>query len=213
MFMTYKKRPYRMCDDDYICQSMEMVGSGGGVLQLHCESGNIIEYLENKLLVRGAHSSHRLPVSLPRLGRGGGHQPGGQDGRGHQLPYLRGAPEHPAGPGTHQAGPGLTASCIWTESCPQYLLLVRRGDGHVWVPLAKIGPAPASRRRSRPGRPVARTGTGPHRPSPPAIMLPSSSGTEASRLGQHFRGPQKGRSVPFGSPGVETIVLFDVQRR
>ena len=47
MFMTYKKRPGRMCDDDYICNAMEMVAKGGGVLQLHCESGNIIEYLEN----------------------------------------------------------------------------------------------------------------------------------------------------------------------
>jgi dihydroorotase-like cyclic amidohydrolase len=35
MFMTYKKRPFRMCDD-YICKAMEMVSSGGGVLQLHC---------------------------------------------------------------------------------------------------------------------------------------------------------------------------------
>ena len=31
-----------MCDDDYICQAMESVAAGGGVLQLHCESGNII---------------------------------------------------------------------------------------------------------------------------------------------------------------------------
>ena len=43
MFMTYKKRPGRMCDDDYICNAMELVAKGGGVLQLHCESGNIIE--------------------------------------------------------------------------------------------------------------------------------------------------------------------------
>ena len=61
MFMTYKKRPYRMCDDDYICQSMEMVAKGGGVLQLHCESGNIIEYLENKLLAEG----HTHPTDFP----------------------------------------------------------------------------------------------------------------------------------------------------
>ena len=34
MFMTYKKRPGRMCDDDYICNAMELVARGGGVLQL-----------------------------------------------------------------------------------------------------------------------------------------------------------------------------------
>ena len=62
MFMTYKKRPFRMCDDDYICQAMDLVASGGGVLQLHCESGNIIEYLENKLIEEG----HTHPTDFPR---------------------------------------------------------------------------------------------------------------------------------------------------
>jgi dihydropyrimidinase len=58
--MTYKKRPFRMCDD-YICKAMEMVSSGGGVLQLHCESGNIIEYLKNKLIAEG----HTHPTDFP----------------------------------------------------------------------------------------------------------------------------------------------------
>ena len=62
MFMTYKKRPFRMCDDDYICQALDLVASGGGVLQLHCESGNIIEYLENKLIEEG----HTHPTDFPR---------------------------------------------------------------------------------------------------------------------------------------------------
>ena len=31
MFMTYKKRPGRMCDDDLICQAMEQVAAGFGL--------------------------------------------------------------------------------------------------------------------------------------------------------------------------------------
>ena len=65
MFMTYKKRPYRMCDDDFICQTMDMVAKGGGVLQLHCESGNIIEYLENKLLAEGHTHPTDFPAACP----------------------------------------------------------------------------------------------------------------------------------------------------
>ena len=61
MFMTYKKRPGRMCDDDYLCQAMELVSKGGGMMQLHCESGNIIEYLENKLIAEG----HTHPTDFP----------------------------------------------------------------------------------------------------------------------------------------------------
>ena len=68
MFMTYKKRPFRMCDDDNICKAMEIVGAGGGVLQLHCESGNIIEYLENKLIAEGHTHPTDFPRALSRLG-------------------------------------------------------------------------------------------------------------------------------------------------
>ena len=65
MFMTYKKRPFRMCDDDYICEAMELVAGGGGVLQLHCESGNIIEYLENKLIADGHTHPTDFPAACP----------------------------------------------------------------------------------------------------------------------------------------------------
>ncbi|GIT44685.1 MAG: hypothetical protein Ct9H300mP11_26210 [Chloroflexota bacterium] len=54
-----------MCDDDYICNAMEMVAKGGGVPQLHCESGNIIEYLENKLMAEGPTHPTDFPKSMP----------------------------------------------------------------------------------------------------------------------------------------------------
>ena len=53
MFMSYKKNQIRMCTDDFICQVMETVSKGGGIVQLHCESGNIIDYLENQLISQG----------------------------------------------------------------------------------------------------------------------------------------------------------------
>ena len=65
MFMTYKKRPGRMCDDDYICEAMELVAKGGGMLQMHCESGNIIDYLENKLIAEGHTHPTDFPAACP----------------------------------------------------------------------------------------------------------------------------------------------------
>ena len=49
----------------YICNAMEMVAKGGGVLQLHCESGNIIEYLENKLIAEGHTHPTDFPAACP----------------------------------------------------------------------------------------------------------------------------------------------------
>src|SRR5205809_986935 len=50
LFMTYKKRPNRMCSDDFICRAMARIASLGGVTQLHCESGDVLNYLEEKAL-------------------------------------------------------------------------------------------------------------------------------------------------------------------
>ena len=41
------------------------MGRSGGVLQLHCESGNIIEYLENKLLGEGHTHPTDFPAACP----------------------------------------------------------------------------------------------------------------------------------------------------
>ena len=208
VFMTYKKRPGRMCDDDYICEAMEMTARGGGVLQLHCESGNIIEYLENKLIAEG-HTHPEYFPSPARLGRGGGYQPRHRHGRGHALPHLRRPPEHPPGAGAHQAGPGA-GQRIWTETCPQYLLLSDAQMAQVG-PLAKIGPAPASRGRPRPGRPVGRAGAGPHFHRVQRPLAPPA-GAEKAGLGQHLRDTRR-RICPLRLAGHRDAGASDVQRR
>jgi dihydroorotase-like cyclic amidohydrolase len=202
MFMTYKKRPYRMCDDDYICQAMEMVAKGGGVLQLHCESGNIIEYLENKLIAEGHTHPTDFPSSYPDWAEEEAIN------RAVKMAMATRCPTYVVHLSTQlglerikQAqGQGQP---VWTETCPQYLLL---SDAEMarYGPLAKIGPP-------------LRPDDGPDRD---ALWRGLERGHVSIVASDHAPYPQElkqvgwdnifvdaeGWSVPFGSPGVETIV-------
>ena len=65
MFMTYKARQYRMCSDDFICQAMEIISKHGGITQLHCENGDILDYLENKFISEGQVHPRYYPHACP----------------------------------------------------------------------------------------------------------------------------------------------------
>ena len=202
MFMTYKKRPYRMCDDDYICETMAMVARGGGVLQLHCESGNIIEYLENKLVAEG----HTHPTDFP-----GACPDWAEEEAINRAIMMAGATNCPTYVVHLSTQLGLErikqaqamGQRIWTESCPQYLLLSDE-EMAKYGPLAKIGP---------PLRPA-------DGPDQDALWRGLEQGYISIAASDHAPYPQElkqvgwdnifvdpeGRSVPFGSPGVETLV-------
>ena len=202
MFMTYKKRPGRMCDDDYICEAMEMVARGGGVLQLHCESGNIIEYLENKLIADGHTHPEFFPVACPDWA---------EEEAINRAIAMAGATRCPTYVVHLSTQLGLErikqaqamGQPIWTETCPQYLLLSDAEMAKVG-PLAKIGP---------PLRPE-------DGPDQDALWRGLEQGHTSIVASDHSPHPQElkqvgwdnifvtpeGASVPFGSPGLETIV-------
>ena len=202
MFMTYKKRPYRMCDDDYICQAMEMVARGGGVLQLHCESGNIIEYLENKLLSEG----HTHPTDFPSACPDWAEEEA--INRAVKMAAATSCPTYVVHLSTQLGLERIKQAQalgqrIWTESCPQYLLLSDE-EMAKYGPLAKIGP---------PLRPA-------DGPDQDALWRGLEQGHISITASDHAPYPQElkqvgwdnifvdpnGASVPFGSPGVETLV-------
>jgi dihydropyrimidinase len=92
---------------------------------------------------------------------------------------------------------------VWTESCPQYLLLSDAELGQ-WGPLAKIGP---------PLRPAG----GPNQPAlwkgleqgyiscVASDHAPASQELKQPGWKNIFVGPN-GAVIPFGSPGIETLV-------
>ena len=202
MFMTYKKRPGRMCDDDYICNAMDMVAQGGGVLQLHCESGNIIEYLENKLIGEGHTHPTDFPTACPDWAEEEAINRAVKMGAATRCPtYVVHLSTQLGLERIKQAQ--AQGQLVWTETCPQYLLLSDAEMAKVG-PLAKIGP---------PLRPE----DGPDRD---ALWRGLEQGHTSIVASDHSPHPQElkqvgwdnifvtpeGASVPFGSPGLETIV-------
>ncbi len=202
MFMTYKKRPYRMCDDDYICQSMEMVAAGGGVLQLHCESGNIIEYLENKLIEQGHTHPTDFPTACPDWAEEEAVNRAVKMAVATKCPTFVVHLSTQLGLERIKQAQG-SGQRIWTESCPQYLLLSDAAMAQ-YGPLAKIGPP--LRPEDGPDRDALWRGleqghisivASDHAPYPQELKQPGWDNIFVDN---------QGRSVPFGSPGVETIV-------
>ena len=122
MFMTYKKRPNRMCDDDYICKAMELVAAGGGVLQLHCESGNIIEYLESKLIAEGHTHPTDFPSACPDWAEEEAINRAIQMGAATQCPTYVVHLSTQLGLERIKQAQAL-GQRVWTETCPHYLLL------------------------------------------------------------------------------------------
>ena len=202
MFMTYKKRPGRMCDDDYICNAMDLVSRGGGVLQLHCESGNIIEYLENKLIGEGHTHPTDFPTACPDWAEEEAINRAIQMGAATRCPtYVVHLSTQLGLERIKQAQ--AQGQLVWTETCPQYLLLSDAEMAKVG-PLAKIGPP--LRPEDGPDRDALWRGleqghtsivSSDHSPHP----------WELKQVGWDniFVTPE-GASVPFGSPGLETIV-------
>ena len=62
MMMAYKKRGI-ISRDDRIAKVMEQVADNGGILMLHCESGDVIDYLEEKALADIVSVADRVAAS------------------------------------------------------------------------------------------------------------------------------------------------------
>ena len=138
-FMTYKsRRPRTMVDDEFIINAMELIGNNGGVTQLHCENGDVIDHLEKRFRDEGRVAPSDFPDVAP---------PWVEEeaiNRAISLAKMTGSPLYIVHLSTQLGlerikraqAEGLP---IWTETCPQYLLLAAE-DHEKWGPLLKIGP-------------------------------------------------------------------------
>ena len=202
LFMTYKKRPKRMCSDEFIAKAMELIGAHGGLCQLHCENGDVLCFLEDKYIAAGRVEPRHFPETCPDWTEEEAIN------RAVRIGGLTGCPVYVVHLST---GLGLErikqaqaqGQRVWTETCPQYLLLTD-AEMERWGPLAKIGP---------PLRPAA----GGDRE---ALWKGSEQGYIANIASDHsprakkFKEPgwknifvdDQGKPVPFGSPSLETLV-------
>jgi dihydropyrimidinase len=202
MFMTYKKRPPRMCSDDFICKAMEVIAAHGGLAQLHCENGDVIDHLENRALAEGRIEPRHFPATCPDWTEEEAIN------RAIAMGAMTGAPVYVVHLSTALGLERIKQAQargqrVWTETCPQYLLLTE-DEMQRWGPLAKMGPP--LRRADGPDRDALWTGLAAgHISSVGSDHAPRAKAAKEAGWKNIFVDPA-GRSIPFGAPSVETMV-------
>ncbi len=196
IFMTYKRRPNRMCSDEFIAQVMEKIAALGGVCQLHCENGDILYHLENKSIAAGRVKPDRLPGHLPAVDRGGGDQPRHPHRRDDQVPGLRRPPLDQGRARADQGGAGPRPARV-DRDVPAVHAAHREGDGGVGPARQDRPAAPPGRRRRR-RRALGRQPRGLHRHGGQR-PLAAPQGAEGAGLEEHLRGRQ-GQPDPVRQP-------------
>ncbi len=202
-FMSYKsRRPGVMADDEFILRSMELIAAGDGVMQLHCENGDVIDYLEKKFRAEGRTNPRDYPDVAP---------PWVEEeavNRAIELATMTECPLYVVHVSTHLGLERIKRAQslglpVWAETCPQYLLLCAE-DHDKWGPLLKIGPP--LRYRDDGNQEALWTGSrdgfvscvaSDHAPHP----------REEKELGWNdvFYQPDGKTPVPFGAPSIETL--------
>jgi dihydropyrimidinase len=202
MFMTYKKRPHRMVSDEFMAKAMEIIGSLGALCQLHCENGDVLCYLEDRAIAAGHTHPRDFPPTCPDWTEEEAIN------RAILIGGLTRCPLYVVHLSTKLGlerikRAQLEGQRVWTETCPQYLLLSDEAMER-FGPFAKIGP---------PLRPV-------HGPDREALWRGSEEGFIATVASDHSpRVPSakepgwknifvdaQGKPIPFGAPSLETLV-------
>jgi dihydropyrimidinase len=202
MFMTYKKRPPRMCPDSFILEAMTRIARAGALAQLHCENGDVLDYLEDRAIAEGRLEPRHFPGTCPAWAEEEAIN------RAIKLGEMTECPVYVVHLSTELGLARIKAAQaqgqrVWTETCPQYLLLTD-DEMERWGPLAKMGP---------PLRPAGG-------PDGDALWKGLAHGDIAAVGSDHAARPKAvkepgwknvfiapdGTPIAFGAPGLETIV-------
>jgi dihydropyrimidinase len=201
MFMTYKKRGKRMVSDEFMCKAMERLAALNAVCQLHCENGDVLCYLEDKAIAEGRTAPTDFSETCPDWAEEEAIN------RAILIGRLTGCPVYVVHLSTKLGLERIKRAQaegqrVWTETCPQYLLLTDAEMAKLG-PFAKIGPP--LRPAAGPDREAMWAGSAggyihtvasDHAPKPPKFKEPGHTNI--------FVDPQ-GKPVPFGAPSLETL--------
>lgn len=198
MFMTYDHR----VTDSFIARVMDIVGANGGVVQLHAENGDVIEYLMNKALAEGRTKPTDFPGTCPPWAEAEAIN------RGILMGAMTNCPTYIVHLTTQLGLERIKEAQrqgqrVWTETCPQYLLLDETALERLG-PFAKIGPP------LRPADGVNQNALWEGTANGYISTIGSDhapGNTAMKELGWDnvFRAPN-GDPIPFGAPSIETIV-------
>jgi dihydropyrimidinase len=204
MFMTYKKRRNRMVSDETIAAAMELIGAHGGLCQLHCENGEIIAWLEDKALAAGRVHPRDFPATCPDWTEEEAIN------RAILIARMTDCPMYVVHLSTRLGLERIkqaqaTGQRVWTETCPQYLLL-SDAEMERWGPLAKIGPP--LRPADGPDRDALWGGLTQGAISAVASDHAPRAKTLKEPGWKNIFQDEQGNVIPFGSPGLETLVAL-----
>ena len=202
MFMTYKKRPNRMVSDEFMAKAMEAIGSLGALCQLHCENGDVLCYLEDRAIAAGRVHPRDFPGTCPDWT---------EEEAIHRAILIGALTRCPVYVVHLSTKLGLErikraqaeGQRVWTETCPQYLLLTD-AEMERLGPFAKIGPP--LRPAGGPDREALWQGTeqgfiatvaSDHSPRVPGAKEPGWKNIFVDG---------EGKPIPFGAPSLETLV-------
>src|SRR5215475_8961586 len=202
MFMTYKKRPNRMVSDEFMARAMELIGRQGALCQLHCENGDVLCYLEDRAIATGHTHPRDFPATCPDWTEEEAIH------RAILIGRLTGCPVYVVHLSTKLGLERIKRAQaqgqrVWTETCPQYLLL-SDSEMERLGPFAKIGPP--LRPAGGPDREALWRGleqgfiatvASDHSPRVPSAKEPGWKNI--------FVYPD-GKPIPFGAPSLETLV-------
>jgi dihydroorotase-like cyclic amidohydrolase len=191
-----------MVSDEFIARTMERLAALGGLCQLHCENGDVLCYLEDKAIAEGRTAPTDFPPTCPDWTEEEAINRAILIGRMTDCPVYVVHLSTRLGPERIKRAQA-EGQRVWTETCPQYLLLTDREMERLG-PFAKIGP---------PLRPH----DGPDRA---ALWAGSEAGFIATVASDHSpRVPEakepgrrnifvdaEGKPIPFGAPSLETLV-------
>ncbi len=198
MFMTYDHR----VPDSLIARAMELVGANGGLVQLHAENGDVIDYLMNKSIAEGRTAPTDFPPTCPPWAEAEAIN------RAILMGAMTDCPIYVVHLSTQMGLERIKEAQrlgqrVWTETCPQYLLL-NETEMERLGPLAKIGPP----LRPADGVNQGAMWEGSEQGYISAIGSDHSPGPPERKQGgwsNIFRSPD-GQPIPFGAPSIETLV-------
>jgi dihydropyrimidinase len=202
LFMTYKRRPKRMCSDEFIAATMERLAALGGLCQLHCENGDVLYHLEQKAIAEGRVKPTDFPATCP---------PWTEEeaiNRAIRIGGMTGCPVYVVHLSTELGLERIkqaraAGQRVWTETCPQYLLLTEK-EMETWGPFAKIGP-PLRPADGHDGEALWRGSAEGHIATVASDHSPRRKALKEPGWKNIFV-DDKGQPIPFGSPSVETLV-------
>lgn len=193
MFMAYKKRRMKV-SNEFMLRAMQVIKALGATAMVHAENGEMIDLLEDQAIAAGCGGPEHYYPTRPNVAEGEAVN------RAIEFATYAGCPLYivhlSSAEGLQRIKEARDAGLpVWTETCPQYLLLTD-DDMRRWGALAKIAPPLRTRADNE------ALWTGLERGWIPVLATDHASyPLDAKEVGRTdiFQ-------APFGAPGVETLV-------